>query len=88
MRKTWNDLDKYVTLEDTAEMTKIETYAKGMARVLHEAQVQLAEAVFKREWSEECPISVTADSWEHEVADCQDVDLTTLTRKAMVQCLA
>ena len=56
LRKTWNDLDKYVTLEDTAEMTKIETYAKGMARVLHEAQVQLAEAVFKREWSEECPI--------------------------------
>ena len=56
VRKTWNDLDKYVTLEDTAEMTKIETYAKGMARVLHEAQVQLAEAVFKREWSEECPI--------------------------------
>ena len=56
LRKTWNDLDKYVTLEDTEEMTKIETYAKGMARVLHEAQVQLAEAVFKREWSEECPI--------------------------------
>ena len=56
LRKTWNDLDKYVTLEDTAEMTKIETYAKGMAKVLHEAQVKLAEAVFKREWSEECPI--------------------------------
>ena len=56
LRKTWNDLDMYVTLEDTAEMTKIETYAKGMAKVLHEAQVKLAEAVFKREWSEECPI--------------------------------
>ena len=56
LRKTWNDLDKYVTLEDTAEMTKIETHAKGMAKILHEAQVQLAEAVFKREWSEECPI--------------------------------
>ena len=56
LRKTWNDLDKYVTLEDTEEMTKIETYAKGMARKLHEAQVNLAEAVFKREWSEECPI--------------------------------
>ena len=56
VRKTWNDLDKYVTLEDTEEMTKIETYAKGMARKLHEAQVDLAEAVFKREWSEECPI--------------------------------
>ena len=56
VEKTWNDLDMYVTLEDTAEMTKIETYAKGMAKVLHEAQVKLAEAVFKREWSEECPI--------------------------------
>ena len=56
LRKTWNDLDKYVTLEDTEEMTKIEKNAKGMAKILHEAQVQLAEAVFKREWSEECPI--------------------------------
>ena len=56
VRKTWNDLDKYVTLEDTAEMTKIEKHAKAMAKILHEAQVQLAEAVFKREWSEECPI--------------------------------
>ena len=28
VRKTWNDLDKYVTLEDTAEMTKIETYGE------------------------------------------------------------
>ena len=28
VRKTWNDLDKYVTLEDTEEMTKIETYEK------------------------------------------------------------
>ena len=63
LRKTWNDLDKYVTLEDTEEMTKIETYAKGMARKLHEAQVNLAEAVFKREWSEECPHSFTADAW-------------------------
>ena len=52
VRKTWNDLDKYVTLEDTAEMTKIEKHAKAMARILHEAQVQLAEAVFKREWME------------------------------------
>ncbi|OLQ14845.1 hypothetical protein AK812_SmicGene951 [Symbiodinium microadriaticum] len=56
VRKTWNDLDKYVTLEDREEKKAIETYAKGMARVLHEAQVELAEAVFKREWSEECPI--------------------------------
>ena len=56
VRKTWNDLDKYVTLEDKEEKKAIETYAKGMARVLHEAQVELAEAVFKREWSEECPI--------------------------------
>ena len=56
LRKTWNDLDKYVTLEDTEEMTKIENNAKAMARILHDAQVQLAEAVFKREWSEECPI--------------------------------
>ena len=56
VRKTWNDLDKYVTLEDREEKKAIVTYAQGMARVLHEAQVQLAEAVFKREWSEECPI--------------------------------
>ena len=56
VRKTWNDLDKYVTLEDREEKRAIVTYSQGMARVLHEAQVQLAEAVFKREWSEECPI--------------------------------
>ena len=56
VRKAWNDLDKYVTLEDTEEMTKIENNAKAMARILRDAQVQLAEAVFKREWSEECPI--------------------------------
>ena len=56
LRKTWNDLDKYVTLEDKREKNEIETCAKGMAKILHEAQVQLAEAVFKREWGEECPI--------------------------------
>ena len=56
LRKTWNDLDSYVALEETDEMTNVETHAKGMARKLHEAQVALAEAVFKREWSEECPI--------------------------------
>ena len=63
VRKAWNDLDKYVTLEDTEEMTKIENNAKAMARILRDAQVQLAEAVFKREWSEEMPYSLTADAW-------------------------
>ena len=34
------------------------------------------------------PYSLTADALEHEVVDCQDADLTTLTREAMVQCRA
>ena len=56
LKKAWNDLDMYVVNDSTDEMTKIEEYGKIMARRLLEAQLALAEAIYKREWSDECPI--------------------------------
>ena len=56
VKTVWSDLDMYVVNDSTDEMGKIEQEAMRVALRLYEAQMALAEAVYKREWSEECPI--------------------------------
>ncbi|CAE7396972.1 yqkD [Symbiodinium sp. CCMP2456] len=56
LKKIWRRLDDYVTVDNRDVKDKIENDACEMANRMMEAQVRLAEAVYKREWSEECPI--------------------------------
>ncbi|CAE7362841.1 unnamed protein product, partial [Symbiodinium sp. CCMP2456] len=56
LKKIWRRLDDYVTVDSQDAMDKIENDACQMANRMMDAQIRLAEAVYKRERSEECPI--------------------------------
>ena len=51
--KVWQRLDEYVTTDSQTECHKIEMDAGAIANRLHDAQVGLAEAVYRREWNDE-----------------------------------
>ena len=79
--RIWQRLDEYVTTDSQTECHKIEVKACAIANRLCEAQVGLAEAVYRREWNDEwAPIL--------SVEDCQVADLSTLTSIRMAQCRA
>ena len=56
VKKIWRRLDDYVTVDSQEELDKTENEANKIANRMKEAQLRLAEAVYKREWSDECPI--------------------------------
>ena len=51
--KVWQRLDGYVTTDSQTECDKIEMDACEIANRLYDAQVGLAEAVYRREWNDE-----------------------------------
>ena len=51
--KVWQRLDEYVTTDSQTECHKIEMDAGAIADRLHDAQVALSEAVYRREWNDE-----------------------------------
>ena len=87
LKKIWRRLDDYVTVDSQDEMDKIENEACHMANRMKAAQIRLAEAVYKREWSEEGPLSPST-CLEHEVEDCRDADLSIRMSTAMARCRA
>eukprot|EP00439_Symbiodinium_sp_Y106_P080941 s1993_g19.t2 len=59
----WQRLDEYVTTDSQTECHKIEMDAGAIANRLHDAQVGLAEAVYRREWNDEwAPILLRMNS--------------------------
>ena len=51
--RIWRRLDEYVTTDSQTECHKIEVEGGAIANRLHDAQVGLAEAVYRREWNDE-----------------------------------
>ena len=51
--KVWQRLDEYVLTDSQTECDKIRMDACAIANRLHDAQVGLAEAVYRREWNDE-----------------------------------
>eukprot|EP00439_Symbiodinium_sp_Y106_P047520 s3348_g6.t1 len=51
--KVWHRLDEYGTTDSQTEYDKIEMDACEIANRLYDAQVGLAEAVYRREWNDE-----------------------------------
>ena len=51
--KVWQRLDEYVTTDSQTEGDKIRMDACAIANRLYDAQVGLAEAVYRREWNDE-----------------------------------
>ena len=51
--KVWQRLDEYVTTDSQTECDKIAMDACEIANRLNDAQVGLAEAVYRREWNDE-----------------------------------
>ena len=51
--KVWQRLDEYVTTDSQTECDKIKMDACAIANRLYDAQVGLAEAVYRREWNDE-----------------------------------
>ena len=51
--RIWQRLDEYVTTDSQAECHKIEVEGGAIANRLHDAQVGLAEAVYRLEWNDE-----------------------------------
>eukprot|EP00439_Symbiodinium_sp_Y106_P081960 s2757_g21.t1 len=51
--RVWQRLDEYVTTDSQTECHKIEMDAGAIANRLHDAQVGLADAVYRREWNDE-----------------------------------
>ena len=85
----WQRLDEYVTTDSQTECHKIEMDAGAIANRLHDAQVGLAEAVYRREWNDEwAPILslLIPGTWSGE--DCRDADLSTPMSTRMAQCQA
>ncbi|CAE7450878.1 unnamed protein product, partial [Symbiodinium sp. CCMP2456] len=63
LKKIWRRLDDYVTVDSQDAMDKIENDACQMANRMMDAQIRLAEAKYKREWSEECPHYLPPPAW-------------------------
>ena len=62
--KVWRRLDEYVTTDSQTECHKIEVEGGVIANRLHDAQVGLAEAVYRREWNDEwAPILPRDTGW-------------------------
>ena len=51
--KVWQRLDEYVTTDSQTVCHKIEVEGGAIANRLRDAQVALAEAVYRREWNDE-----------------------------------
>ena len=51
--RIWQRLDEYVTTDSQTQCQKIEVEGGAIANRLHDAQVGLAEAVYRREWNHE-----------------------------------
>ena len=86
--KVWQRLDEYVPTDSQTECDKIAMDACEIANRLNDAQVGLAEAVYRREWNAEWAPILSLLSLGHGVVDCRDADLSTPMSARMAQCQA
>ena len=72
--KVWHRLDEYGTTDSQTEYDKIEMDACEIANRLYDAQVGLAEAVYRREWNDEwAPILslLIPGTWSGRLSGCR-----------------